>query len=663
MKKLFTLFAVIALLAGCSDDYDDSALTGRVDDLENRIEKLEEFCKQMNTNISSLQTIVTALQNNDYITEVIPVMQDGKEIGYTITFDKSNPITIYHGENGQDGKPGNDGHMPVIGVRQDTDGIYYWTLNGEWLTDDEGNKIKAQGADGQDGKPGEDGKPGTSGEDGAPGQDGKPGKDGITPKLKIENGYWYVSYDNEQTWKQLGKATGEDGEDGKPGEGDSIFQSVTQDEYNVYFTLTSGEKITLPKKSTLAIKFAEGNSLIFQVDETKTVHYTITGGNTENVIKAEMMNNDGAYTLRTTPSSATVGTIEISAKIPTVNRVIVSVSDGSNMIMAAIDVSIAPSLDNTTITVVKPGSLSKLLSEYDKTTITELTIIGSLNDVDIQTLKLDLPNLSVLDIENVNLEIMGDYAFMGKTSLTSIVLPKTLKIIEERAFWACSGLTGNLTIPESVTTIGEAAFCACSGLTGNLTIPESVTTIGSSAFDGCSGFTGNLTIPESITTIESSAFKGCSGFTGNLTIPESVTTIGSSAFNGCSGFTGNLTIPESVTMIGDYTFYECTGFTGNLTIPESVTMIGEWAFYGCSGFTGNLTIPSSVTTIGYYAFVSCSSLTNVYCKATIPPQINSPIFSSPFKLTLYVPTGYANTYCTAPGWSEITFKEIIETNF
>ena len=95
MKKLFTLFAVIALLAGCSDDYDDSALTGRVDDLENRIKKLEEFCKQMNTNISSLQTIVTALQNNDYITEVIPVMQDGKEIGYTITFSKSNPITIY----------------------------------------------------------------------------------------------------------------------------------------------------------------------------------------------------------------------------------------------------------------------------------------------------------------------------------------------------------------------------------------------------------------------------------------------------------------------------------------------------------------------------------------------------------------------------------------
>ncbi|EKC61454.1 hypothetical protein LEA_12349, partial [human gut metagenome] len=54
-----------------------------------------------NTNISSLQTIVTALQKNDYVTNVTPIMQNGKEVGYTITFSKSNPITIYHGKDGQ----------------------------------------------------------------------------------------------------------------------------------------------------------------------------------------------------------------------------------------------------------------------------------------------------------------------------------------------------------------------------------------------------------------------------------------------------------------------------------------------------------------------------------------------------------------------------------
>lgn len=91
----------------------------------------------MNTNISSLQALVNALQDNDYITGVTPITKDGETIGYTISFAQSASITIYHGEDGkdgQDGKPGedgNDGSTPIIGVKQDTDGVYYWTLNGD----------------------------------------------------------------------------------------------------------------------------------------------------------------------------------------------------------------------------------------------------------------------------------------------------------------------------------------------------------------------------------------------------------------------------------------------------------------------------------------------------------------------------------------------------
>ena len=284
--------------------------------------------------------------------------------------------------------------------------------------------------------------------------------------------------------------------------------------------------------------------------------------------------------------------------------------------MAAIDVSIAPSFDGKIVTVAEPGTLSKLLAGYDQTTITELTVIGSLNNYDIETLKA-FPNLAVLDIENVNLEkiLASSGLFSGwQKSLVSIILPKTLKEIGDYAFEDCSGLTGDLTIPESVTTIGNYAFYDCFRFTGDLTIPESVTTIGDNAFEGCSGFTGNLTIPESVTTIGNYAFEGCSGFTGSLTIPEGVTTIGNHVFSGCSGFTGNLTIPESV------------------------------------------------TTIGTYAFLGCS-VTNVYCKATTPPQIESATFYLPSKMTLYVPTGCADAYRTAPEWSKMNFKEIIETNF
>ena len=127
MKKLLAFAALFAVVALTSCKYDDDDLWNSVHGLENRVAKLEELCKQMNTNIASLQTIVTALQNNVYVTGTTPFMQDGKEIGYTITFSKGNPITIYHGKDGQDGQDGEDGTTPTIGVKKDTDGVYYWS--------------------------------------------------------------------------------------------------------------------------------------------------------------------------------------------------------------------------------------------------------------------------------------------------------------------------------------------------------------------------------------------------------------------------------------------------------------------------------------------------------------------------------------------------------
>ena len=164
MKNLIRLLTIAAMLfvAGCQK-YNDTPLKNRVGELENRVAALEELCKQMNTNISSLQTIVKALQNNAYVTSVTPVTKNGETIGYTIAFSKSAPITIYHGVNGKDGvngTNGKEGHTPVIGVRQNSDGIYYWTLDGEWLLDNSGNKIKAEGKDGANGKDGENCKDG-----------------------------------------------------------------------------------------------------------------------------------------------------------------------------------------------------------------------------------------------------------------------------------------------------------------------------------------------------------------------------------------------------------------------------------------------------------------------------------------------------------------------
>ena len=78
---------------------------------------------------------------------------------------------------------------------------------------------------------------------------------------------------------------------------------------------------------------------------------------------------------------------------------------------------------------------------------------------------------------------IGDDAFEGCSSLTSITIPESVTSIGGYAFSRCSSLT-SITIPEGVTTIGDGAFCNCSSLT-SITIPEGVTSIGKFAFRGC----------------------------------------------------------------------------------------------------------------------------------------------------------------------------------
>ena len=223
MKRLFSvlLFALVVLV-GC-EKFDDSDIWDKLKEHEERISRLETLCDQLNGNIESMQAIITALQNNDYVTNVVAIEEDGVEIGYTVNFSKGGSVTIYHGRNGD---------TPNIGVKRDTDGVYYWTLDGEWILDESGNKIPSVGS---------------AGDDGEDGDDGNDGKDGITPQLKIEDDYWYVSYDNGITWERLGKAVGEDGENGEKGEdGDSMFSDVEITDYYVIVTLADGTLFKIP---------------------------------------------------------------------------------------------------------------------------------------------------------------------------------------------------------------------------------------------------------------------------------------------------------------------------------------------------------------------------------------------------------------------------------
>ncbi len=297
-------------------------------------EELQKLCNQMNSNIESLQKIVEALQQKDYVTKVEPIVEDGKTIGYTIYFTKSNPVAIYHGQNGADGK---DGYTPIIGVKQDTDGIYYWTLDGEWLTDASGNKIKANGIDGAQGEQGVQGPQGDKGDQGETGAQGPQGEQGITPQLKIENGKWLISYDNGSTWSELGQATGDAGKDG-----DAFFQGVSQDDQFVYFTLADGTVITLPKGASLEITFAESDLVVISPNSSRTIRYSVQSV-TENVTVEVTSSSDIRAKVVADDATGKSGHIDIKSGsiVDEYSKVIVFVSNGEKVIMKSISFELA----------------------------------------------------------------------------------------------------------------------------------------------------------------------------------------------------------------------------------------------------------------------------------------------------------------------------------
>ena len=96
MKQyVYILIALLLLFTSCEPTpYDDSGILDRFDELEERINELEEQCGKTTEDIATLRAIIEVLQSRDYITSVVPIVDGDKVVGYTITFAKSDPITI-----------------------------------------------------------------------------------------------------------------------------------------------------------------------------------------------------------------------------------------------------------------------------------------------------------------------------------------------------------------------------------------------------------------------------------------------------------------------------------------------------------------------------------------------------------------------------------------
>ena len=247
-KSLAVAIAAMMTFTGC---YDDTDLVNRMDQAEADIAELQQLVKDINTNISSLVTVVDALKNSDQITSVTP-LSDGS--GYTITFSKSGTITIYNGKNGVDGTNGTngsngqngiDGHTPVISVKLDTDGQYYWTVDGEYLTDADGKKIPATAHI-------------------------------ATPQIRINEGNFEISYNEGMTWEVIGNAGASD---------DVVFKQVIDGPASVLFVLSDGTQIEIPKTQQFVINVTS-TDIVASAGQQAFVDFTVSGADENTVVDA-----------------------------------------------------------------------------------------------------------------------------------------------------------------------------------------------------------------------------------------------------------------------------------------------------------------------------------------------------------------------------------------
>ena len=284
MKRLLSILSLVILGFVSTSCYDDTEIREAIDDLDGRVTTLETLCTELNTNLTSLSTLVQAMQKGDYVVSVSPLKEDGVEVGYRIIFKESGVVDLYHGEDGADGKDGADGedgkdgengkdgadgidgNSPELGTKQDTDGAYYWTIDGEWVLDAQGNKIPLVTV-------------------------------GATPQLKIEDETWFVSYDDGKTWEELGAAV-------------SVgIKDIEEIDGELVITMADGTAINIPLGSPMKVVLGEFDAAALQYGNDLVIPYTVEG--VEGDVVVFLLKEGAAFEAELVEESALAGKVVV----------------------------------------------------------------------------------------------------------------------------------------------------------------------------------------------------------------------------------------------------------------------------------------------------------------------------------------------------------------
>ena len=304
------------------------------------------------------------------------------------------------------------------------------------------------------------------------------------------------------------------------------------------------------------------------------------------------------------------------------------------------------------------GLLAEIIGEEQKYNLTTLSIAGKMNGSDVRWLREMLGRdaegketpgrLCELDLSDAKIvagggsyyasrytaeDTLGYGFFADCADLRRIVLPNSLKVIEQDAFRGCSGLV-SMGIPDSLRVYYSSEGCAA--------LESFSVSVLNSYFSSRDGVLYDKKQEKLIRYPEGK-------MAGTFSIPESVTAIAQGAFVRCP--LDSLVVPRTVKHIGEQAFRE--GSLQRVVLSDAVTTLASALFQGCTALR-EVTLGSGTQLLGNYCFDRCP-LERLAVRATYPPTCYSNTFYGTTVVTegvLLVPKGYKSLYRGAGTWKD-----------
>lgn len=194
----------LSVFSGCTDMVRDD-----LDRTHAKLQKLQELADSVNRELNTLDLILKELDDGHTI---LPESLQMTENGYEVSFRDGKKIFIPIGKDGADGRT-----LIPVGVQAE-DGLYYWKVDGEWLLDDEGNRIRAGATD------------------------------GYIPLFEARaDSLWWISLDNGVTFEPFASV--------EEVAGFGVFKDVEQTASGIILTLWEGNTLELQARSPFRMSF------------------------------------------------------------------------------------------------------------------------------------------------------------------------------------------------------------------------------------------------------------------------------------------------------------------------------------------------------------------------------------------------------------------------